>query len=461
MIERRWGGWFIPKVASFVVGCFAGLLLLEAILRLYGASFSTVPPRTAVAPDAYSVLCLGDSFVYGLGAPRDKSFPSQLEELLRTQSGSMHYVVYNRGVPGQNSSELLDSLQKNIDETKPRIIVILTGGGNTWNYTGYYSYRKGRQAPVKIREALTEIRVFKLIKLLAKSVREHGSGFGSGRSENSVEPPASAIHCTKAGKLYHDEASRHKAEGRIEAAVNAFKKGIEADPKCAANYAGAAQIFFEQEQFKQAEEYYIKAMAVDPLNVDSESYANLGRAYFRLGDHAKALATFQAGIEAHPENLSNYLTYQGLGIIIEYCSDRALRKKIVSFLENLRDCRHVKNPQLDDILALIADNQEGELFEINKWIADDLEVIFRTCADQHIKVILMNYPSHSAVNALLGTVAREHSIPFIDTYEAFTGLLSHSPREAYFAPDRHCNARGYGVMARKVSDKMRELGCVF
>ncbi|MEI8217916.1 MAG: GDSL-type esterase/lipase family protein, partial [Elusimicrobiota bacterium] len=83
------------------------------------------------------ILCVGDSFVYGLGAPKESSFPCQLERLLNSRQPEKRFRVVNGGVPAQNSTQLLGRLRSTLKEVRPDMVIVLTGGANLWNYLGY------------------------------------------------------------------------------------------------------------------------------------------------------------------------------------------------------------------------------------------------------------------------------------------------------------------------------------
>ena len=63
--------------------------------------------------DEHRVLCVGDSFTFGIGASStDTSYPSQLQTLLNAQGSDAHWRVINFGKPGANSGEVLRFLPR-------------------------------------------------------------------------------------------------------------------------------------------------------------------------------------------------------------------------------------------------------------------------------------------------------------------------------------------------------------
>lgn len=84
-------------------------LLFEACLRIgsliyyrLGTNYSgrTVPSNEG--NNKIKILCLGDSFCFGLGTFFNNSFPSQLEKLLNRNYGE-RFIVYNKGKDAFNT----------------------------------------------------------------------------------------------------------------------------------------------------------------------------------------------------------------------------------------------------------------------------------------------------------------------------------------------------------------------
>ena len=77
------------KLAAFTAGAFILALCLEMFLRGVGSLYVTAVPATErKAGGAYTVLCIGDSFTNGAGAPPESSYPRQLETVLKARAGA-------------------------------------------------------------------------------------------------------------------------------------------------------------------------------------------------------------------------------------------------------------------------------------------------------------------------------------------------------------------------------------
>ncbi len=114
------------------------LLLLEGVLQAAAVVFHvTLRSRVGVtaAVDGTTILCIGDSYTYGLGASaEDKSYPGVMQATLAqtTRSGPAVHVV-NAGWPGRNSRDALLHLEQQLRTHRPELVFVLVGLNDTWS----------------------------------------------------------------------------------------------------------------------------------------------------------------------------------------------------------------------------------------------------------------------------------------------------------------------------------------
>ncbi|MBS1685223.1 MAG: hypothetical protein JSS76_10725 [Bacteroidetes bacterium] len=79
---------------------------------------------TSDDPHILKALVLGDSFVQGLGAPPDSSWPARLEGLLNGNTDSLHYRIYNAGVAGSDPFFEYIWLKKRLINLHPDLVIM-------------------------------------------------------------------------------------------------------------------------------------------------------------------------------------------------------------------------------------------------------------------------------------------------------------------------------------------------
>jgi lysophospholipase L1-like esterase len=135
------------KIIVMFVGLFCILLLCEIVLRVYGYSCKAEKEhyrksQIGRSTDKYVILCLGNCYTAGSGAPVGQGYPDHLQRLFDQEKNRVRVAVINRGINGLNSARLLDSLEKNIAETSPDLIILQTGSPNVKDMRKYAAYLK-------------------------------------------------------------------------------------------------------------------------------------------------------------------------------------------------------------------------------------------------------------------------------------------------------------------------------
>ncbi|NLO91426.1 MAG: hypothetical protein GX410_05480 [Elusimicrobia bacterium] len=226
---------FLQAVLSLV----CATVLLEAGLRLAGwAARPRLPQKNSASK---TVLCAGDSFVWGAGG---KSFPAQLQEILDLKKPGV-YRVLNAGTAGTNSAQMLSKLPAQLKLYRPDFLIILTGSSNYWNHIGERSLGW-----------LERTAVYRFFSL-ALSGRGDGGGLAVLPScacrpeeepdglprEETISPPKYATGGNAAPGLYLDAAKLLASGGNCAAAEKLALRAVKADGREAAFMAQAASVF--------------------------------------------------------------------------------------------------------------------------------------------------------------------------------------------------------------------------
>ncbi|MCX5793894.1 MAG: GDSL-type esterase/lipase family protein [Elusimicrobia bacterium] len=216
----------LSRCLALALGLLAAVLALDLGLWVigrvhlwrYGRAERPVAGRTVI-------LCVGDSFTAGTGAPPGQGYPAQLEALLNQGSGAAYRVVNaNRGAA--NTAIAKSMFLKAADEFQPRIVTLMIGAANYWNYTGFHPAGRPPLARALV-DTLRNLRVVKLARLLWHPW-QRGLPSAAGAAW-----PQGVGHCQRATRPV-DLPSRVSAlleTGRVAAARRTVQDALAARPR--------------------------------------------------------------------------------------------------------------------------------------------------------------------------------------------------------------------------------------
>ena len=113
------------KIITLILGLLVSLAVLEVSLRVVGVVYSHRAQDTRAVkrgPGTIAILCFGDSFTQGFGAPRGRGYPGQLAELLQEKYPGKHVTaVINKGLSAQNTAMVLQRFDEEVDAIHPDV----------------------------------------------------------------------------------------------------------------------------------------------------------------------------------------------------------------------------------------------------------------------------------------------------------------------------------------------------
>ncbi len=412
------------RLLAFVIGTVFTLVLLEVSLRLLGAFYSKASESDQRQGGDLRVLCVGDSFTFGLGAPSQQSYPAQLERMLNRTYTNRHFVVINRGHPGQNSWEMLQALPKNIADTAPDTVMLLTGANDHWNFGGYETSPGAGNVWGTSRRLLSKSSLGRLIFLLIDGL-DHTTGHPTrevvDQAQNSENPPPEvcgqedAVSPTGNAHLrdLHDQGWQHMWSEEYSASSNCFNQLISECPSAPDGYSGLGWIAYHQGDFDQAMTWFEKAVVLDDPN-HPNCYDGVVHCFLASGRESEAP---------------------------EYFRKEASRSKRAAVLE--KAFMQKKDGALDE------ERRE-------KFLARNLRSALDICLAEGASLIVQTYPYTSAQNHQLRELAEEHDLPLVDHTRCFESIMESAGMDSdvLFVPDGHPNAKGYGLMAMEACDAL-------
>jgi len=500
------------RLLSFVIGIVICMVALEIALRVVGSMYARMsetdntPERTG----AKTILCIGDSVTFGIGAPRNLSYPAQLQKLLNDLKSKTTYTVINRGRPGQNSAQLLTRFEGQLKQFQPDLVTVLIGAQNQSNFFGYRDFLKnsensGREWLLSIHDMLDRIKIYKFTRLLIKDlsqgrrrseqmIKESGNtDQAAGRQPETVKtepklypqttgqqdataaappflgPPNAdgspqeekqepGLYPNKAGLKYTPEcvtATRYKIQGDDDRALELIeavtgKKTVESE--C---YGMAGMIYLERKLYDKAVSWYEKGIDVDPAQF--RNYEGIGMTFLERNRLQEALVWFKKGFE-HARYDSLYeLSYSAIAETFQRLGDY---RGAVEFFQKETQ----RQPLVDDYMHSLAGDYLS-IFQTKKrgakvhgWIRSDVEKIIELCRQYKARVVLQNYPAEPMIEHIYRKVARRHDLPFVDHHSTFKKFIGKGGvRDPdYFVPDGHPNAKGYGIMAKNLLNVLND-----
>lgn len=211
-----------PRVASvlgkILFSTLLTLLLLEVVFRFAGWAILSRMDSGGERGEI-KILCLGDSFTYGVGAKRENSYPMQLQRILEKKDGCSAKVI-NRGIPGMNTSLIRENLEENLLKFNPDIVIVMAGVNNSWNQAGVSGITGERNLTDYIKEVIYRLKTYKLARLFIYNIQ-----FKRKYSKSTSSLPAQYDFERSFKEKGQAFASRKTvSEGGIETTIN-YKPG--------------------------------------------------------------------------------------------------------------------------------------------------------------------------------------------------------------------------------------------
>jgi lysophospholipase L1-like esterase len=304
------------RATRFLLLALLTLTLLEFVLQALSVFVWMSKQRTesATGAEKASVLCVGDSYTFGIGASTpQRSYPSRLQERL-VEALHEEVKVVNAGWPGQDSRDVLTTLGDRIRSCSPRVVCVLVGCNDRWNRpqladpeslgaaTGYrFRWRTWRLLQLLLRgfgvlhESLPEPDqppTAAMVESATALIREAGISVGKQQAEY---PPALAAD----SRLQVDE-SRKALENRDYRAALKIAQGVLEKGPCLPALALAAMSHVKLGESEDAMRFVRQLRDAHAQRPSIETFENLGQALNSIGSADEQLQLLKSGVEQFP-----------------------------------------------------------------------------------------------------------------------------------------------------------------
>jgi len=432
-----------------------------------------IPPFTTVnaGKNVYSILCVGDSYTYGGAVSFEETYPSLLQNMLDASDLPPKFKVYNGGICEYNSRQLLNRLPKFIKTYRPRIVVLLDGASNRYNFALYDMHGNTFMGFIK------SLRIYKMAKIISlnliqrsfkSKVKRLEQGFPKsmhvqqGEDGYLLRQPGSdwldahvfSIVSPEDVKTTYDKVRFYYNNGNIEEALSLCKTSLQENPSAVDLLSIMAYIYSKTNRIEEAQALHDQAFQIQPNSQLVSAY----RAYFyeNLVIHSsqdrkksEIIEYCLKAIESDP--FYGYPNYWAL-ITVFKLQSKYDADYILDFFNGLIETHPalMESKLFLNYYNYFKNTQEWE-GHIEKWLTEDLEKIVKLCKKNNITLIIQNYPySYTMANQALKNTASTHSLDFVDNYSVFKKLINQANYNDYFYDDEHCTKKGHYIMAENV-----------
>lgn len=433
------------KIGLFIVWFIVAVVCLELLLRVFGAGYLLYRRGFQSGlkddPTFYKILCLGDSFTLGIGAGRGKDYPAQLENMLKESRLKKRFKVINAGVAGQNSSELLYNLDRNLDKYSPEMVVLMIGMNDEFN-THLHNRALGERGwYVKLSSWITGLRTYKLFNFIRSSIvklhngqeseqKVYLSNRGDARIAQQEENPVT------------NEVKRLFENGQNEKAKNLLVETVNKENVDGWEYLNIANEYKAHE----TEEYIIKKMLATDAP-DEWLRVTLGKIYLVQNKFDDTERVFKSILEDNPRN--NYIRFNLARLYMS-------QKRYSEAGSLLKDAIKVQGKSLIAVKLLsycyVSQGKEAEADSLQEDISFykkitelNFSAIKNKIFGRNIKLVVMSYPQIYCIpdNLMRG-------VTVIDNMNSFSKFSVVGKAKLFSADNHHCNAQGYRLIARNL-----------
>ncbi len=407
-------GRLVGRSILIVAGVALALLIAELTLWV-AASFVDREQPVAAGSEALDVLCVGDSYTYGLGSEDGRGYPEHLQELLDQAWGEGAALVHNRGRPGQNSSQALDTLPEQLAALAPEVVVILVGHNNGWNYNDLHLEPGEATVTSKARGLLGRSRLVRLLRLavgwdLGEAERTADAARAQGTP--GMAPDHQAEDWFRWQSKAEKEAKHHREKAQWEAVLAEHPDDVLA-------LLALAELAKDKRRHEEHQVLLERAREVDPQTVTHLQESKAAIEAWHRDQRARGDDRY---LERNPRARAQVWTALG------------------------------GTP--DDAREGLMDRQQTLLDDV---LGRDLEGMTELVRAQGGLPILMGYASSTKrANPVLEATARQLEVPYLDHRSHFDTLVAQgTPLADLFVLDGHCTSEGYRVMAEAVAEAIR------
>ncbi|MFH1889030.1 MAG: tetratricopeptide repeat protein [Candidatus Omnitrophota bacterium] len=473
------------KIILILFGLVLLVIMLEVTLRLGGFIFLSMQEYRNLSSlkqkGTYRIVCIGESTTANI-------YPVLLEKILNQRNAGIRFSVINKGVPGINTSAILEKLESNIDSYQPDMVIAMIGLNDAGKHIPYASIGNSNN-----KKFFNSLKVYKLICLLWAHAtnKMHELRIRNKNSNDAPSPIARPFSNTSVPSEKNVQAQYDNTE------ADALKDAIVMNPSDDHAYDALGQFYITRYKFSEAERLFKRALELNPGN--PWYYSNLGFIYTRYNKMDLAEEMFKKAIESDPKNATTYFelglyVYKIRGDLLRL--EEVLRNAIAlnpgfcwAYIE-LAHCYQKQNKfaeaveVLNKAIKIDPDNTDryyGALASLNMITNDRKDVqryydkvkqlrfenynpvtrnnylrFIEILDRRKVRFVCMQYPVRS-IEPLKVIFQNQAGIIFVDNERIFKEAMAKGSYEEYFrdmigGDFGHCTEKGNRLLAENIAN---------
>ncbi len=510
------------KLSLILLGIFSTLVLLEIILRIGGFLFTLHQDwgnRTALSQghDEFRILCIGESTT-ALGG--EDSYPSQLENILNQSGSKQKFKVINKGLVSKTSTDILAGLNTDLDRYKPDLVISLVGVNDPHNV----ELMTENAWRVGLDQCVQKFRVYHFFKLLAMHISHRIQeakdsnivSLKQGKVDSAIGPPQNSTDFESSKKIDFEKSDPQKIiqeMTRLQGLSIHLQNQLKQNPQSSKEpqlenklkiinlqllwfkiYLGG--YYRAHGDFRQAQDYLLKAMTQDPQNYASylelgriyqeqKNYAKaiaflqkartlmrdsnlalleLGRCYDKLGQYEETFKFYRLLFEKHP---SEFWVYPEIGTWFKTHNHPVQAQEVFLRAIEINPTDYSLYTELAEVYEAQGKNDQARIYhtqavagqtKTNDYLPvtiHNYKRIVDAVLSRGIKLICMQYPRRS-IQPLKDILENKSKIIFVENKANFEAALKNAEYSRYFSDNfggdfGHCTRRGNELIARNVA----------
>lgn len=276
------------KTGLFVLGIFLSLLILELLLRAAGSVLLFAQSQKAQSQlarhNSRRVLCIGESTTY-LG------YPEVLQNVLNHTAAGKNFQVINKGLPGTNSTLIVNNLPQWLAQYQPDYLVVMMGINDRFSAVPRASANWRERGSNFFRD----LRIVKLGRWFGQSLQGAVKGKGPVHDERREAAAAEneALHHTVQDGIPPEDHPSHVFTERglllrdkksVENEIEIFQAQFAKVPSNDQNSYYSALVMIGERRFKEAE-FLLKALIAKNFSPEMTDWFSrkLAEAYYVQG----------------------------------------------------------------------------------------------------------------------------------------------------------------------------------